>query len=703
MDVFSATDVQYLPQSVIKVRSKNGLNFRSESGSTPILEFELSGSLGYIANQDTVLNFEFGYINNSGPVQNLRPQASTGIAAAIRQIDCTTFAGQHLEQILDYDVLQGVLSSHDNGHDEQIQDGTFNKRALTECYCRDDQNPTPFVNPSVSPSQTLNGDDISAEDSGVHSYQTQKITLPIKLSAILGKGGKSGQSVLPLAAIGGVKVRFLMHECAHFTVLHKNDILEDTKLAHWFFATSDAYASNVKMIKIAKGFNDILDDGTGSLGVETLLPEGLYTPDELETAFDAALTSVSVTGAFNATGTTFTVTNGGGSGFDSGTDANFFVNFCKGISSMPIAAAGTATLDVCTQAAGDTTNGMGHVDFTKIPLRNKTPYNCNPYDLNSQPFLNQQKVQGETQGLSPNVFVDFGSEISSIKSEALTSVFNMFATEQSTTTDVTAFDLLNDVIFLNLTSAFNPTTAIPAGGYISGGNTIKSVVNTDVDYFMNNVSLDVVTIQPPPAYINSLMTAVNSPDGLDYSINTWEIMRTNVLQGEGIVQMNLPYSNTQGRSILSVPTAPSSPSFDTFTNCNLLKELHMTKYFYTYNGVRHPSLGVDCNRLLKGLDNTPYRPSLSQELIAAQQGAYEYSLDKVRSLTGYLDGYKTKVFFVGRNLGVLNSVMNVQDSNLSLTIEATSGTPISKTMTMDHFLYVQNTINITSSGVVLLR
>ena len=108
---------------------------------------------------------------------------------------------------------------------------------------------------------------------------------------------------------------------------------------------------------------------------------------------------------------------------------------------------------------------------------------------------------------------------------------------------------------------------------------------------------------------------------------------------------------------------------------------------------KHPSLGVDCRRVQFALADG--KESLSQELIAAMQHAFEYSLDKLRTLQGFLDGYKRKVFFIGRNLGVLNSTMNCQDANISVTTEATSVSGgVEKTLVMNHYLYQEQTIKI---------
>ena len=711
MDVFSPSDKTYLPQTVISVKALNGLNYQETASSTPIVVFVLPATLGFINSEDTVLNFEFEY-KTSGEVQNVRPQSNFGLAGMIRQIDIhSAQTGTLLESILDYDVLQGVLYSHNSGFDQYVQDGTYNIKAQTECYCQDDDEFTPFVDPSVIPSQTNQGTVTGATDATAHTFQKQKICLPIRLSSLIGEGGRNNTGICPISALGGLSIRFLLHPTAHFSVLHKNDIMEDTKLADFFFATNAPDDPDSILIKIIQGFNDTIASPDGTASSYVRIPPDLYSPNTLSAAYAAAYTQAGFT--ITGTVTTFTnwvITNGTGADFTVGNNANFYSNFCK-LPAAAIPSAGTTTAPLCSQPT-DTTNALGNKPFTNIPLQWKSPLNCNPFNINTQPFLAKTSVQAFTSNLATNKFVPFGSVIDSIQAETLTDSFNIKATYATTgaagfpnpiDTDEIYLHQQTHNIFLTLTSAFNPQTALDLNAQLVGGNTIKTVVNNDVTYALTNMSMDVTAISPPPSYISSMMGAIQK-SGLDFPINTFEIIRTNVLKGEAIVQMNLPFVNTRARSVISTPQKGGTKSLSVFTHCDLLRPLHLTKYFYTYGGQRHPSLGVDTSRVSNGLDSTPYKPSLSQELIQAQKGAFEYSLDKVRSLNAYNDGYKFKSFFLGRNLGTLNSHYNVQDADLSLTLEATGTTsPIDTTLTFNNYLYSENIIKITPSGVELFR
>ena len=86
MELFTSTQTQHLPQSVLSVKSKNGLNYSSSSGSNPVIDFELAGSIGYYLAEDVVLSFDFEYTSSDGIVYNLRPQNNQSLAGMINQL-----------------------------------------------------------------------------------------------------------------------------------------------------------------------------------------------------------------------------------------------------------------------------------------------------------------------------------------------------------------------------------------------------------------------------------------------------------------------------------------------------------------------------------------------------------------------------------------------------------------------------------------
>ena len=100
--LFSATEIQHLPQSVLSVKSKNGLNAASTAGSSPVLDFDLHGSIGYYLASDLCLSFDFEYTSTDGVAYNLRPQNNMGLGGMIRQISIYSLQdGVLLEEIQD--------------------------------------------------------------------------------------------------------------------------------------------------------------------------------------------------------------------------------------------------------------------------------------------------------------------------------------------------------------------------------------------------------------------------------------------------------------------------------------------------------------------------------------------------------------------------------------------------------------------------
>ena len=203
----------HLPQSVVSVKSRNGLSASSSNGSTPTIDFEIGASLGFYLAEDVVLSFDFEYTSSSGVVYDLRPQNSGGLGNMIRQVDIYSVQdGVLLESITDYHVLNSALMSHNNGSDLEVQDGNFKKWSLTESYTNDYQYRTPYTSPNSHPATPLVLDSEPA-------YQSQKIQLPIRLSHLL-----NASQVIPISALGGLRIRFQLNRPEIFTILNGFDI-----------------------------------------------------------------------------------------------------------------------------------------------------------------------------------------------------------------------------------------------------------------------------------------------------------------------------------------------------------------------------------------------------------------------------------------------------------------------------------------------
>ena len=161
--------------------------------------------------------------------------------------------------------------------------------------------------------------------------------------------------------------------------------------------------------------------------------------------------------------------------------------------------------------------------------------------------------------------------------------------------------------------------------------------------------------------------------------------------------MNLPFTASRAKGILSIPNVVQSSSFSSRSIANNFDLLQLTKYFYEYMNVKHPERGIDTDKARQG--------SLSQELMIEQIKTFEYCLgDKFLSLDGYSNLYKNKTFFLGRGLGVFNTSFDTTNSNLNLTIESTSSLGgVSQSLNVSHYCACIHSIVMRHEGVILVK
>ena len=303
------------------------------------------------------------------------------------------------------------------------------------------------------------------------------------------------------------------------------------------------------------------------------------------------------------------------------------------------------------------TNG----DATKLYLPQQTFFLNNPKDISTCPFKVGSVLQ--VGGLSTT---------SSIESIAPT----------STGMELTMNGDVNVAVRNLLTEARKIRTLIGDGV---------------VQYSLKNVSLELPVITPPPSYVVALQKAITSEGGMRMDMKSFSLVRSNIQAGQTLVSMNLPFVSTRAKGLISIPHQVVSPSLLTRTGCDNFNLLRLTKYFYEYHGVKHPERGIDTDKARQG--------SLSQELMMENHKAYNYCFDdKLVSLDGFANAYKAKTFYLGRNLGVFNTTFNTINSNMNLTLEATSSAGgAESSLNVNHYCNAVNTLVMRAGGVVLER
>ena len=755
--LFSATEIQHLPQSVLSIKSKNGLNAASTAGSSPVLDFDLHGSIGYYLASDLCLSFDFEYTSTDGVAYNLRPQNNMGLGGMIRQISIYSLQdGVLLEEIQDAHILNALLMSHNNGSDQDVQDGTFKRMSVTECYTNDFQEITPFVSPNAQPATP------TASNTGNATYQSQKIQLPIRLSSLL-----NSDQVIPLGALGGLRIRLQLNPPSVFNMLHGDDVdgnvvaLPSASNLFEISAGNQTLVFGDYFIYQAPGGNHFFTGTVGGVASnQTMDTRNYETLADLVVEIQDNLTLMgqSVTVAVDAGSPLTRIIFTNGNAADVTLSGSFIQRMVTGQQDAPgpnlVVAAGAASAALFVSPLfvnipvfiGGATAIASHLNdslaaalgatdivFT-APEWDSVNENWTATVAQNDPIIAEIEMSGSLTD-SGELFGDPTEPLIVPAGGAGTNdVVMLTAGRESLNTELL---LLHDSFYVNNPKSLN-TCPFKIGTVLEGFNTagaslgitpaitemavapagIKLTFATDVpedirtsltkvtlktkiadesviQYSMKNIALEVPVITPPPSYVLALQKAMNSGEGMRLDMKGYQLVRSNVQNGTTLASMNLPFVATRAKGVVSIPHVVGATNFTSRNVANNLSLLNISEYNYEYHGIKHPARSIDCNKARLG--------SLSQELIAEQHKSYDYCMPhKLLSFDGYKDLYNSKTFFLGRNLAIHNTTFNTINSNLNLTIEATSTAGGSTSAyNVNHYVSAIHTIVMTPSGVTL--
>ncbi len=753
--LFSSSEIQHLPQSVLSVKSKNGLNAASTAGSAPVLDFDLHGSIGYYLASDVVLSFDYEYTSTDGVAYNIRPQNNMGLGGIINQMSIYSLQdGVLLEEIQDSHILNSLLMSHNNGSDQDVQDGTFKRMSVTECYTNDFQEITPFVSPNAQPVSPL------ISNTGNATYQSQKIQLPLRLSSLL-----NSDQVIPLGALGGLRIRLQLNPPSVFNMLHGDDVdgncvalgsaaelfelAADTNTMvfgnyfiyqapggnHFFTGTpAGGAASNQTMT--TGNYADLaalvveINAQLTTMGqnVTCAVDAGNPTTRIIFTNGNAANVTLSgsfiqrtVTGQIDAAGPNLVVTAGG-------TSAALFVS--PVFVNIPVFIGGAAALATHLNDSLTAALGANDIVFTapEFDALDETWHSTvTQNDANIPEIVISGSITNAGALFSTGLTVPSGGG----------GITNILMTTRGNPALSTQLVLLHDSFYVNNPKSLNTcpfkigtvlegfdtagaslgvTPAITEMEVVAAGIrltfagdvpvnirnsstkvTMKTKIadETVIQYSMKNIALEVPVITPPPSYVLALQKAMNSAEGMKLDMKGYQLVRSNVQSGTTLASMNLPFVATRAKGIVSIPHVVGATNFTSRNVANNLDFLKISQYNYEYFGIKHPARSIDCNKARLG--------SLSQELIAEQHKSYDYCMPhKLLSFDGYKDLYKTKTFFLGRNLAIHNTTFNTINSNINLTIESTSTDGgAANAYNVNHYVSAVHSLVLRPDGVVL--
>ena len=733
MEVFTSTDTAHLPQSVLSVKSKNGLNYASTSSTNPTIDFELPASIGYYLAEDLVLSFDFEYTSTDGNVYNLRPQNNGGMAGIINQLSIYSIQdGVLLEEIQDYHLLNGALMSHNNGSDKEMKDGTFKRLSKTEGYTNDYDDITPYVSPNSHPATPTTA-------YAPLQYQSQKIQLPIRLSNLL-----SASQVIPVGALGGLRIRLQLNPPETFNQLHGYEVddlvvVDDGAVDNFQYVDNSTLIYGENQVLVVAGVNDTLTfTPAGGASTSLVIPEADYTKANLIIALNTALTATPVAGlsiVLNGTDIDY----GNTSAVIIAISGNLQVKNLSGLASIP-ATTNSTTTPILSLTTTFTPAFSGNAVALKVALNAGLVGTFGAGKLVIEKIYwdgDSWIITFDNQGIN-NQFTLGGTLTTTLMAGAVSYLIGVNGESNfplvATNADITKLYLPQQNFYLNnpkdiSTCPFKVGSVLQVGG-LSTTASIESIAPSDngieltmngevnvavrnllteplkirtligagvVQYSLKNVSLELPVITPPPSYVVALQKAITSDGGMRMDMKSFSLVRSNIQAGQTLVSMNLPFVSTRAKGLISIPHQVVSPTLLTRTGCDNFNLLRLTKYFYEYHSVKHPERGIDTDKARQG--------SLSQELMMENHKAYNYCFDdKLLSLDGFANGYKAKTFYLGRNLGVFNTTFNTINSNMNLTLEATSSAGgVESSLNMNHYCNAVNTLVMRAGGVSLER
>lgn len=209
-----------------------------------------------------------------------------------------------------------------------------------------------------------------------------------------------------------------------------------------------------------------------------------------------------------------------------------------------------------------------------------------------------------------------------------------------------------------------------------------------VSYQISDIELLLLQVQPPQAYVDSMMKQMSSEKGLSLDYRTWSLYRVNVTTRDGLTDQLIPAGQRRAYSILSVPLGAglqSSVSNSAFRG--LIDECK--DYQYVFGGHLIPDRPISLERYTQ----TPVR-SDALHLIETEKALINCGYG-VRNL---LD--MANKFLIARGFSKYNQVFDLSGQSLSLRIQYDSST---QDKLFEHFVQYLKRVNISSAGVMTME
>ena len=224
---------------------------------------------------------------------------------------------------------------------------------------------------------------------------------------------------------------------------------------------------------------------------------------------------------------------------------------------------------------------------------------------------------------------------------------------------------------------------VPAGGIAVGAAVWGEITSLSASYQLTNVELICGVIDPPKEYYSALQRKLNSDEGMELSIKSFNLYRNNVDSGQTATQVLIPTREARALSMVNTFVNPNytlhtssfKPELDTIQN-----------YQYVLKDQNTPNRKVDVSRF-----NT----------------ANSWNATAIAELTKALDSAKVPVmsedknsssFSIGRRLATDGYSCNIREHDVRLNLEFSNPT---KNKIMNSNVYHIRRLNIRPNNVTV--
>lgn len=222
---------------------------------------------------------------------------------------------------------------------------------------------------------------------------------------------------------------------------------------------------------------------------------------------------------------------------------------------------------------------------------------------------------------------------------------------------------------------------VPVGGIAVGAAVWANRSSLSASYQLSNVELICGVIDPPKEYYSALQRKLNSNEGMELSIKSFNLYRNNVDSGQTATQVLIP---TREARALSMVNTFVNPNFQLYTSSFKPELDTIQNYQYVLKDRNTPNRKVDVSRF-----NT----------------ANSWNATAIAELTKALDSAKVPVmsedrnsssFSIGRRLATEGYSCNIREHDVRLNLEFLNPT---KNKIMNSNVYHIRRLNIRPNNV----